>query len=60
MPIFWESVAIPEFTRKTPIIATTSDGASPNKKFYRMHCLISDIADEKVVYHNQKIFAPNR
>lgn len=36
MPIFQESVAILEFTCKTPIFTAVSDGAFPNEKVYRI------------------------
>lgn len=52
------SVAILEFTCKTPIFTAVSDGAFPNEKVYRIDWLISDIADDKVLFCNQKIFAP--
>ena len=40
MPLFWEGVFILEKTCKLWVIATTSDGASPNRKFYRMHVFL--------------------
>ena len=35
MPIFWEAVCILETTCNLWVIAATSDGASPNRRFYR-------------------------
>ena len=36
-PIFWRAVAILEITCNLKVIATVADGASPNRKFFRMH-----------------------
>ena len=37
MPIFWEAICVLEVTCNLWVIATTSDGASPNRRFYRLH-----------------------
>ena len=37
MPSFWKAVAILELSWNLWVIAVTSDGASPNRRFYRMH-----------------------
>ena len=34
MPLFWQAVCILELTCKLWVIATTSDGASPNRCFF--------------------------
>ena len=36
-PIFWSAVAILEITCNLKVIAAVADGASPNRKFFRMH-----------------------
>lgn len=36
-PLFWRAVAILEKTCKLKVVAATADGASPNRKFVRMH-----------------------
>ena len=36
-PIFWKAVAILEVTCNMKVIAAVADGASPNRKFFRMH-----------------------
>ena len=36
-PIFWKAVAILEITCNLKVIAAVADGASPNRKFFRMH-----------------------
>ena len=37
MSLFWEGVVILELSRNLWVIAVTSDAASPNRRFYRMH-----------------------
>ena len=41
-PLFWRSVAILEITCKLKVIAAMSDGASPNRSFYKMHNALSN------------------
>ena len=60
MPTFWEAVGILEFTCKLPVIACVSDGASPNRKFYRMHHMMDDQLEVDVVYRTINLFAPER
>ena len=37
MALFWEAVAILEYRCNLWVIAATSDGASPNRRFYQLH-----------------------
>ena len=37
MALFWEAVAILEYRCNLWVIAATSDGASPNRRFYQFH-----------------------
>ena len=60
MPIFWEAVFILEVTCKLYVIATVSDGASPNRKFFRMHSSMDNCMDSDVVYRTRNLYAPNR
>ena len=60
MPIFWKAVSILELTCKLHVIATVSDGASPNRKFYQMHQLLCDNADKNVVYRTINLYSPDR
>ena len=46
--IFWEAVGILEMQCNLWVIAVTSDGASPNRRFYRMHKLLDGDADKCV------------
>ena len=36
-PLFWRAVAILELNCNLHVIATSSDGMSANRKFYRLH-----------------------
>ena len=60
MPTFREAVAILEITCKLQVIATVSDGASQNRKFYRMHKMLNGRDDADVVYRSINLFAPQR
>ena len=37
MALFWEAVAILEYRCNLWVVAATSDGASPNRRFYQLH-----------------------
>jgi hypothetical protein len=63
MTIFWDAVAILELSCNLQVIATVSDGASPNRKFYRMHQLIDatlEESDDGIVYRTINLYAPER
>lgn len=60
MPIFWEAVCILETTCNLWVIAATSDGASPNRRFYRLHSDLDGNADSDVCYRTVNLFAPHR
>ena len=60
MPIFWEAVCILETTCNLWVIAATSDGASPNRRFYRLHNDLDGITDSDVCYRTVNLFAPPR
>ena len=36
MPLFWKAISILEITCKFPVIVAVSDGASPNRRFYKI------------------------
>lgn len=53
MPIFWEAVC------NLWVIATTSDGASPNRGFYRLHKPLDGDSGTDVCYRTINLFAPH-
>lgn len=60
MPIFWEAVCILETSCNLWVIATTSDGASQNRRFYRMHKALDGDAGTDVCYRTTNLYAPHR
>lgn len=60
MPLFWEAVGILETTCNLWVIATTSDGASPNRRFYRLHKPMDGGADTDFCYRTVNLYAPHR
>ena len=56
-PIFWEAVGILELECNLWVIAATSDGATPNRRLYRLHKLLDDNADKDVCYRTINVFA---
>lgn len=60
MPIFWEAVFILETFCNLWVICTTSDGASPNRRFYRLHKSMDGDADTDVCYRTINLYAPHR
>ena len=60
MPLFWEGVFILEKTCKLWVIATTSNGASPNRKFYRMHKELDGDSLADVCFRTINIYAKHR
>ena len=60
MPLFWEGVCILETSCNLWVIAATSDGASPNRKFYRLHNGLDGGAGKDVCYRTINLYAPHR
>ena len=60
LPIFWEAVAILELNCNLWVIATTSDGASPNRRFFRLHKELDPNNDKGVCYKTINLFARSR
>lgn len=60
MPLFWEAVAVLEISCNLWVIATTFDGASPNRRFYRMHKDLDDNSGKDVCYRTVNLYAPHR
>ncbi|KXJ07724.1 DNA transposase THAP9 [Exaiptasia diaphana] len=59
MPIFWDAVCILELSCNLWVIATT-DGASPNRRFFRMHKALDGGAGGDECYRTINIYAPTR
>ena len=60
MPLFWKAVSLLELSCNLQVIATVSDGASFNRKFYRMHRgPQTNAVDDSVVYKTINIFRPD-
>ncbi|KAK3754384.1 hypothetical protein QZH41_002038 [Actinostola sp. cb2023] len=60
MPIFWEAVCILELSCNLWVVATTSDGASPNRRLYRLHEALDGGAGKDVCYRTVNLYAPHR
>ena len=60
MPHFWRAVSILEVSLNLHVCATVNDGASPNRKFFRLHSKLAKEVDCDVVYKTPNIFAPSR
>ncbi|PFX28007.1 hypothetical protein AWC38_SpisGene7249 [Stylophora pistillata] len=59
MPLFWEAVCILETSCNLWVAAATSDGASPNRRFYRLYKPLDGDAGTGVCYR-AVIFSPHR
>lgn len=58
-PLFWEALSILECACNLWVIAVTSDGASPNRRFYGMHNgMIGD--DTRLTHCTQNLYSPHR
>ena len=61
-PLFWDAAAILEGTCSLKVITVVSDGASPNRKFYRLHHHLRLDQDPycDIVYRTSNLFSPER
>ena len=60
MPLFWRTVAVLEVSPNLRVCAAVNDGASPNRKFFRLHVQLAKDVDCDVVYKVKNIFAPSQ
>lgn len=60
MPLFWQAVCVLELACNLWVIASTSDGASPNRALYRMHKALDGNAGTDVCYRTVNLYAPDR
>ena len=62
-PLFRKAVGILELSCNLKVVATTSDGASSNRKFYRMHLNMTEAedinSDVNVTHRIKNMFADN-
>ena len=56
MPIFWKAVLYLEKSG-LKVVSCTADGASPNRKFFRVHKALECKAGKDVVYRAKNIHA---
>ena len=63
-PLFWRAVSILELKCKLKLMAVTCDGASSNRKFFRMHEKMTDEEhmnpDVDVIYRTINLFSRDR
>ena len=59
MPIFWKANRYLEKIN-LKVISATADGASPNRKFFRIHKFMDGDAGKNVVYRAQNIYAKEK
>ena len=59
MPIFWTAVSYLEKIY-LKVISATVDGASPNRKLFRIHKFMDGDAGKNVVYREQNIYANDK
>ena len=60
MPLFWEAVCILENSCNLWVVAAISDGAYPNRRFYRLHKELDAGADGDLCYRTVNLYAPYR
>ena len=60
MPLFWEAVGILETSCNLWVVAATSDGATPNRRFCRLHKELDGNAGGDVCYRTMNFHAPHR
>ena len=59
LPIFWKAVGILERIN-LKVIATTCDGASPNRKFLRLHKTLDGNPEKGVVYRTINLLSKDK
>ena len=53
-------VTVLEVSLKLRVCAAINDGASPNRKFFRLHSKMAKQMESDVVYKTQNIYAPSQ
>ena len=57
MPLLWETIGIIELQCGLYVISTTSDGAPPKRRTYRLHKLQDEKPNSDICYRSVNIFA---
>ena len=57
MPLFWQAVSVLELSLKLYVCAAVNDGASANRKFFRLHVNLAKDLKCDVVYKTPNVFA---
>ena len=60
MPMFWKVVSTLKLSLKLMVCAAVNDGASPNRKFFRLHAKLAVDLKCDVVYKTPNLFAMSR
>ena len=60
MPLFWRTVSVLEMSLKLRVCAAGNDGASPNRKFFRLHSKMVKDMECNVGYKTSNIYAPSQ
>ena len=60
IPLFWKALCILETTCSLWVFAATSDGASPNGRFYRLHKALNGDTGKNVCFRSINLYAPYR
>ncbi|CAB4003670.1 Hypothetical predicted protein [Paramuricea clavata] len=60
MPLFWRAVSILELSLQLYVCAAVNDGASANRKFFRLHSQLAQDLKCDVVYKTRNVFAMSR
>ena len=60
LPLFWEAVCILQSSCNLWVVAATSDGASPNRRFYRIHKPLDGDPEKDVCYRTVNLYVPHR
>ncbi len=58
--VFWRAVAILEMRCKLAVVVATADGASANRRFFKMHEDMNEINEKDVVHKVRNLYAEDR
>ena len=58
--LYWRAVAICEISCELAVVVATADGASPNRRFIKMHGEMDAENERDLIYKAPNIYAENR